>query len=413
MVRTRGGHRYRPKVRFCTPERDGAGTSRSADAHSPDQATETAPTLAPATVPEEAQASEPPSRRYQTRVGPRAPSLVHPRPRRRAPPSKRARTSGPGESSRSRPEKSPPPADQGSSPQLSPALRIRRLMYSCDPIPRNVNLRARDFHMEPYYDIPALTADQHFRDSIRLIRQNSLLPFMTPRQFFNPRVVLEFYHTMTSRGGPSPLEIQFSIDDCPGVLRAADITAVVGLPVVLANSTDYRQWPRPSQREMVRCLARDTTAGPILFRWQLPRQMLLVDHVLRTSLFPIQHYVQRMEAILEALYRISEGFWFSPSEPVMTSLLHFEEKVHRKDLARAETFSLFMPWLLSQVLEHLGFPKEPHIERRISCPQVLSTERSLYMPISIILQQDEEVAYEVVEDPSRGEHPVPEVEVEV
>ena len=125
---------------------------------------------------------------------------------------------------------------------------------------------------------------------------------------------------------------------------------------------------------MVRCLARDTTtAGPILFRRQLPWQMLLVDHVLWTSLFPLQHYVQGRGAIIEALYRISEGFWFSPSELVMNSLLHFEKKVHRKDLARAETFSLLIPRLLSQVLKHLGFLEEPHIERRISCPQVLST----------------------------------------
>ena len=118
---------------------------------------------------------------------------------------------------------------------------------------------------------------------------------------------------------------------------------------------------------MVRCLTRDTTAGPILFHRQLPPQMLLVDHVLRTSLFPLQHYVQRMGAILEALYRISEGFWFSPFELVMTSLLYFEEKVHCKDLARAEAFPLLMPRLLSQVLEHLGFPEEPRIERWISC----------------------------------------------
>ena len=280
-------------------------------------------------------------------MGPRAPSPVHSRPRRRAPPSKRARTSGQGESSRSRPEPSPPPADQSSSPQLSPASRIRRPMFSCYPIPRNVDLRAQGFHMESCYDILTLTLDQRFRDSMRLIRQYSLLPFMTPRQFFYPRVVLEFYHTMASRGVPSPLEIRFSIDGHPGVLRAADITAALGLPVVLANSTDYRRWPQPSQREMVRSLARDTTVGPILFRHQLSPQMLLVDHVLLTSLFPLQHYVQCRGAILEALYRISEGFWFSPSELVMTALLHFEEKVHCKDLARAEAFPLLMPRLLS------------------------------------------------------------------
>ena len=70
----------------------------------------------------------------------------------------------------------------------------------------------------------------------------------------------------------------------------------------------------------------------------------------------------------------------------MTSLLYFEEKVHHKDLARAEAFPLLMSGLLSQVLEHLGFPEEPCIAWQISCTQVLSTERSLYMPLSIILQ---------------------------
>ena len=97
----------------------------------------------------------------------------------------------------------------------------------------------------------------------------------------------------------------------------------------------------------------------------------------------------------------------------MTSLLHFEEKVHRKGLARAESLPLLMPRLLSQVLEHLGFPEELRIEQRISCTQVLSTERSLYMPISIILQQHEEAVDDMAEDPPRGEHPVPEMEVEV
>ena len=99
----------------------------------------------------------------------------------------------------------------------------------------------------------------------------------------------------------------------------------------------------------------------------------------------------------------------------MTALLHSEEKVHRKGLPRAEGLPLLMPRLLSQVLEHLGFPEEPRIESRISCTQVLSTERSLYMPISIVLQQQdqEEVADEVVEDPPRREDPVPDVEVEV
>ena len=169
---------------------------------------------------------------------------------------------------------------------------------------------------------------------------------------------------MTSRGAAGPLELQFSIDDRPGVLRAADISAALGLRIPPANVEGYRAWAHPPQREMVRILARDSTVGPILFKRQLPPQMLLVDHLIRTSLFPLQHYVQRRGAILEVLYRISEGYWFSPSDLVMTSLMHFEEKVDRKDLVRAESLPLLMPRLLCQVLEHLGFPAEPRIERR-------------------------------------------------
>ena len=94
---------------------------------------------------------------------------------------------------------------------------------------------------------------------------------------------------------------------------------------------------------------------------------------------------------MEALYRISEGYWFNPFELVMTSLMHFEEKVHRKGLVRAESLPLLMPRLLCQVLEHLGFPEEPRIEMRVRCPLVLSMERVMAMPVSFILQpQDQE-----------------------
>ena len=252
MVRTRGGSRLRPRVRFSTPEQE-------------EQATVPAPVLE--AVPEEPQGF----RRYQTWMGPRAPSLVPQRRSRRARPSKQARTSGPGESSSSRPQPSPSTsaAEVTSSPQLSPASSIRRPLFVGHPIPGNVRLNSRDFHGESYYDVPALIAEPRFRDSMRLIEHYSLLPFMTPRQFYYPQVVLQFYHSMTPRGAPSPLKLRFTIDDRPGVLRAADISAAFGLQTVQANSGGYRDWPQPTQLEMVRILARDTTAGPVLFRRQL------------------------------------------------------------------------------------------------------------------------------------------------
>ena len=163
MVRTRGGSRLKPRVRFSTPERQ-------------EQAPVPAPVPEP--VPEDPQGF----RRYQTRMGPQAPSPVPQRRSRRARPSKRARTSGPGESSSSRTEPSQLAApEENSSPRLSPASRIRRPLFVGHPIPGNVGLHSRDFHGESYYDVPALTADPQFRDSMRLIEHYSLLPVMTSR----------------------------------------------------------------------------------------------------------------------------------------------------------------------------------------------------------------------------------------
>ena len=401
MVRTRGGSRVRPRVRFSTPEREAAAP---------------VPAPVPSPVPEAVPDEPLGFRRYQTRMGPRAPSPVPRRRVRRARPSKRARTSGLGESSSSRPPPSPVASatEATSSPQLSPASRIRRPMFIGNPIQGNTRLHSRPFQQESFYDVPGLRADSRYREFMRLIEEYSLLPFMTPRQFYYPRVVLQFYHSMTSKETDGPLEIQFSIDDRPGVLRPADISAALGLPIPPRNSEGYRAWAHPPHREMVRALARDATAGPVFYRRQLPPQMLLIEHLLRTSLFPLQHYVQRRGAILEALYRISGGFWFSPAELVMTSLLQFEEKVHWKDLARAESIPLLMPRLLCYVLEQMGFPEEPRLEMRVRCLHVVSVDRVMTMPVSFHIrpQDQEEVPGQEAVDRHVDDMPAPEPEVQ-
>ena len=132
-MRTRGGSHLRPRIRFSTPDRE---------EQAPVQSPVPAPVLE--AVPKELQGF----RRYQTRMGPRAPSPVPQRRSRRARPSKRAHTTGLGESSSSRPHPSPSTsvAEATTSPQLSPASRIRRPLFTRTPIPGNVDLRARHFH---------------------------------------------------------------------------------------------------------------------------------------------------------------------------------------------------------------------------------------------------------------------------
>ena len=290
----------------------------------------------------------PTQRRYHTRVEPTPPASSHPKPTRRAPLAKRARTLGPGESSSSRSRAPPSPPYQGvaGAPDLSPGSIIRRPYFPCDPIPGNVSYRDRDFHGELYYDLPAFVADPGLRDSMLLIQRYHLEPFMVPHQYYYPRVVTEFYHTMTSRREANPTALHFSIDGRPGILRASDIIAALHLLVVLANAAGYRQWPHPSTREMVRLLSMDAIGGSVLYMRHLPQRMLLIDHVLRSNMFPLQHTVQRRGAILEVMYRISEELWFSPAELIMTSLFHFEDRVHRRSLPRAESLPMLFPRLL-------------------------------------------------------------------
>ena len=417
MVRTRGGSRVRPRVRFSTPEREAAAPVPEREAAAPVPEPEVAapvPAPEPSPVPEAVPDAPLGFRRYQTRMGPRAPSPVPQRRVRRTRPSKRARTSGPGESSSSRPPSSPPAAaaEETHSPQLSPASRIRRPMYVGHPIPGNADISSRPFQQESFYDVPGLMADPRFQESMRLIEKYSLLPFMTPRQFYYPRVIRQFYHSMTSRDADGPLEIHFRIDDRPGVLSPAVISAALGLRMPQRNTEGYRDWTSPPPVTMVRVLARDVTAGTILYRRQLLPHMLLIDHLLRTCIFPLQHLVQRRGHILEALYRISENFLFNPSKLVMTSLLQFEAKVHRRDLTRADSIPLLLPRLLSYVLEQMGFPEEPGIEMRDSCLQVMAVERIMTIPIHRRQRDQGRVPGQEAEDAHRDDPPAPAPEVQ-
>ena len=59
----------------------------------------------------------------------------------------------------------------------------------------------------------------------------------------------------------------------------------------------------------------------------------------------------------------------------MTTLFHFEDKIHCKNLTRAEAIPLLFPWLLSQVLKQLDFPYEPQLERHRACEAIFIVEK--------------------------------------
>ncbi|RVW44008.1 Retrovirus-related Pol polyprotein from transposon 17.6 [Vitis vinifera] len=79
--------------------------------------------------------------------------------------------------------------------------------------------------------------------------------------------------------------------------------------------------------------------------------------------------------LLEALYKMSEGFFFGPHHLIMAAFLYFEEKVHKKKLQRADCIPLLFPRLLCQILEHLGYPSEPQQERKRICLEPFTLDK--------------------------------------
>nr|CAN59932.1 hypothetical protein VITISV_001874 [Vitis vinifera] len=90
---------------------------------------------------------------------------------------------------------------------------------------------------------------------------------------------------------------------------------------------------------------------------------------------PLSEWDMRREAILKALFRISEGYYFGPHHLIMAALLRFEEKVHTWRLTRADTIHLLFPQLLCHVLAHMGFPVDPHSEPRRHCRESFSLDQ--------------------------------------
>ena len=208
-----------------------------------------------------------------------------------------------------------------------------------------------------------------------LIHRYSLELFKTLCRFWYPRVGIDFYQTMTSLGERHPTALHFTIDCRQGLLRAADIATSFQLPVALANSTNFRQWHNPSPREIVWVLSRNTCVG-LYFSGGIFLQKFSLWTTYYGLIYSLYNMLYRGEApILEALFRISKGFWFGLEDLIMTSLFHFKERIQIKNINRAEANPLLLSRPLSHVLEHLGFPAEPHRKRRHVCEATFTVEK--------------------------------------
>ncbi|RVW63541.1 hypothetical protein CK203_060843 [Vitis vinifera] len=279
----------------------------------------TSPPAQDSTVPP-SEGGTPSQCRYPTRRSPidaEPPTTKAKRPASR-PPSKRAKFSGPGEPSQ--PPQAEPPTEDSQIPTGIPLETIiRRPMIAGPPIEGNLDCKERSFHSETWFDIDALKQQPELRDSFHCYR---------------------------------------------GIIGARHIAEALHVPYEPVSQADFREWSPFSQRDMVHILSRGNSIASVLTRRELPSGMLLIDVLLRANIFPLQHKVQRRGTILKVLFRISEGYYFGPHHLIMTSLLHFEEKVHQRKLQREDVILLLFPRLLCQILEHLGYPAEPHLERR-------------------------------------------------
>ncbi|RVW58282.1 hypothetical protein CK203_112117 [Vitis vinifera] len=91
---------------------------------------------------------------------------------------------------------------------------------------------------------------------------------------------------------------------------------------------------------MVHILSRGASTNPHLLRGELPRACFSLIHFCVTTL-STQHWTQRKGVLLEALFRISEGYFFGPHHLIMAALLYFEEKVIRRRCSELMPFHFF------------------------------------------------------------------------
>ncbi|RVW18179.1 hypothetical protein CK203_106890 [Vitis vinifera] len=120
---------------------------------------------------------------------------------------------------------------------MSPEAVIKWTMVSVLPIEGNSDCRARPFHFEH---------------------------LMTPREFFYPRVALDFYQSMTTHSTRSPTAIHFTLMGVKGILEARHVEEALHIPYEPMDPVDFREWSPISQRDMVHILSRRTSIDSVL-----------------------------------------------------------------------------------------------------------------------------------------------------
>ncbi|RVW44154.1 hypothetical protein CK203_089413 [Vitis vinifera] len=171
-------------------------------------------------------------------------------------------------------------------------------MLTQPPIEGNLDCRARPFHSELCFDIAAFRVRPELAQTFNLLRRYHMEHLLTPRDFFYPRVAMDFYQSMTTNQVRDPTLIHFTIDGRHGILGARHIAEALQIPYEPTQFDDFRAWTNPTELEM--------------------------------------HWDSKKGSPLRSPYKMSEGFFFGPHHLILAVLLYFEEKVHKKKLQRAD-----------------------------------------------------------------------------
>ncbi|RVW27015.1 hypothetical protein CK203_100483 [Vitis vinifera] len=154
-------------------------------------------------------------------------------------------------------------------------------MLTQPPIEGNLDCRTRQFHSELCFDIATFRLQPELAQTFNLLRRYHMEHLLTPRDFFYPRVAMDFYQSMTTKQVRDPTLIHFTIDGRHGILGARYIAEACKFPMSQPNSIILE-------------------LGLILLSWR---------------------------------------------------------------------------WLLCQILEHLGYPSEPQMERKRICRELFTLEK--------------------------------------
>ena len=178
----------------------------------------------------------PPVRRYQTRAS------SHP-------PKKKAKVFEPELIDLSEPvsepsiepqPSQPPPSDSQTPSGMTPEVLIRRPMLTQPPIEGNLDYRARPFHFDLCFDTVTFRLQPELRDSFHLLQRYRMEHLLTPRDFFYPRVAMDFYQSMTTHQVQDLIVINFTIDRRHSILGARHIAEALCIPYEPSRLEDYR-----------------------------------------------------------------------------------------------------------------------------------------------------------------------------